>query len=135
LKRYKLPRACTIPGHGELRVNFWDLRVMAQSTWYVLKCLFHELLPDPTQQISQSIIFVFLLTFVSTLPDLPVGLYQTFVLEEQHGFNKTTLPLFFADILKGWALGIVIGTPALAAFLYIFEWAGDRFVPWTMTLL
>jgi STE24 endopeptidase len=89
----------------------------------------------PLHQISQSILFVFLLTFVSTLPDLPVGLYQTFVLEEKHGFNKTTLSLFFADMLKGWAIGIVIGTPALAVFLYIFEWAGDRFVPWLMILL
>jgi len=66
---------------------------------------------------------------------LPLGLYQTFVLEEQHGFNKTTLSLYFIDMIKGWALGIVLGTPLLAAFLYIFEWAGDRFVPWVMMLL
>jgi STE24 endopeptidase len=57
------------------------------------------------------------------------------VLEEQHGFNKTTLSLYFIDMIKGWALGIVLGTPLLAAFLYIFEWAGDRFVPWVMMLL
>jgi STE24 endopeptidase len=75
------------------------------------------------------------LAFTSNLPTLPLGLYQTFVLEEQHGFNKTTLTLYFADMLKGWALGIVIGTPLLSAFLYIFEWAGDRFVPWIMMLL
>ncbi|KAH9984847.1 peptidase family M48-domain-containing protein [Russula vinacea] len=85
--------------------------------------------------ISQSVLFVFLLAFTSNLPTLPLGLYQTFVLEEQHGFNKTTLTLYFADMLKGWALGIVIGTPLLSAFLYIFEWAGDRFVPWIMMLL
>jgi STE24 endopeptidase len=66
---------------------------------------------------------------------MPLDLYQTFVLEEQHGFNKTTLSLYFADMLKGWALGILIGTPLLSAFLYIFEWAGDRFVPWAMMLL
>jgi STE24 endopeptidase len=80
-------------------------------------------------------VFVFLLTFFSTLPTFPLGLYQTFVLEEQHGFNKTTLSLYFTDILKGWALGIVLGAPLLSVFLYIFEWAGDRFVPWVMMLL
>ncbi|KAI9438345.1 peptidase family M48-domain-containing protein [Lactarius indigo] len=89
----------------------------------------------PEYLISQSVLFVFLLTFTSTLPTLPLGLYQTFVLEEQHGFNKTTLSLYFIDMIKGWALGIVLGTPLLAAFLYIFEWAGDRFVPWVMMLL
>jgi STE24 endopeptidase len=75
------------------------------------------------------------LAFVSTLLSLPFGLYETFILEERHGFNKVTPSLYFIDMLKGWALGIVIGTPLLAAFLYIFEWAGDRFVPWVMMLL
>lgn len=35
----KLPRAYTIPGHGVLRVNCWDLQVMVQSTWYALSRL------------------------------------------------------------------------------------------------
>ncbi|KAI0279546.1 peptidase family M48-domain-containing protein, partial [Russula aff. rugulosa BPL654] len=85
--------------------------------------------------ISQSVVFVFLLTLITNFSTLPLGLYQTFVLEEQHGFNKMTLSLYFADMLKGWALGVVFGTPLLSAFLYIFEWAGDRFVPWVMMFL
>ncbi|KAN0109054.1 Peptidase family M48 domain containing protein [Russula decolorans] len=85
--------------------------------------------------ISQSVLFVFLLTFITNLATLPLGLYQTFVLEEQHGFNKMTFSLYFADMLKGWALGVALGTPLLSAFLYIFEWAGDRFVPWVMMFL
>jgi STE24 endopeptidase len=78
---------------------------------------------------------VFLLTFITNFATLPLGLYQTFVLEEQHGFNKMTFSLYFADMLKGWALGVALGTPLLSAFLYIFEWAGDRFVPWVMMFL
>ncbi|KAI9436819.1 peptidase family M48-domain-containing protein [Russula earlei] len=89
----------------------------------------------PEYLISQSVVFVFVLVFAATIPTLPLGLYQTFVLEEQHGFNKTTLSLYFADMLKSWVLGIVIGSPLLAAFLYVFDWAGDRFVPWVMMLL
>jgi STE24 endopeptidase len=58
--------------------------------------------------------------------------YQTFVLEEQHGFNKTTPGLFVADTIKGWFIGSAIAAPFLAGFLRIFEWAGDRFVPWLM---
>ena len=69
------------------------------------------------------------------IPTLPLGLYQTLVLEEKHGFNKTTPGLYVADMLKGWAIGFVLGAPLLAAFLYVFEWAGDRFVPWLMALL
>jgi len=62
---------------------------------------------------------------LSSLPSLPLSLYQTFVLEEKHGFNKTTIGLFFADMVKGWALGIALGAPLLAGFLKIVQWAGD----------
>ncbi|VDC05236.1 unnamed protein product [Peniophora sp. CBMAI 1063] len=89
----------------------------------------------PEYQISQSVIFVFLITFTSMIPTLPLSIYQTFWLEAEHGFNKTTPTLYITDMVKGWALGLVLGTPLLTAFLYIFEWAGDRFLPWLMALL
>jgi STE24 endopeptidase len=72
---------------------------------------------------------------MSSLPSLPVDLYKTFVLEEKHGFNQTTPMLFVTDLLKGWLVAFVIGTPFLSAFLWVVRWAGDRFVPWLMGFL
>lgn len=72
---------------------------------------------------------------MSSIPTLPLSIYQTFVLEEKHGFNKTTPALFVADLFKGWAIGSIIGAPFLSAFLYVVKWAGDRFVPWLMAFL
>ncbi|KAM5531434.1 hypothetical protein V8D89_014891 [Ganoderma adspersum] len=89
----------------------------------------------PEYEITQSIAFAFTLFFLSSLPSLPLSVYQTFVLEEKHGFNKTTPRLFVTDLLKSWAVGFVIGAPFLSAFLAIFKWAGDRFVPWLMAFL
>ncbi|CCL98879.1 uncharacterized protein FIBRA_00886 [Fibroporia radiculosa] len=89
----------------------------------------------PEYEILQSITFAFVLFFVSSIPSIPLSVYQTFVLEEKHGFNKTTPGLFIADLLKGWAIGLVIAPPFLSAFLYVFKWAGDRFVPWLMAFL
>ncbi|TFK51342.1 metalloendopeptidase [Heliocybe sulcata] len=86
-------------------------------------------------EISQSILFSAVLFFISSIPSLPLSVYQTFVLEEKHGFNKTTPGLFVADMVKGWAVGFAIGAPFLAVFLKIFKWAGDRFVPWLMGFL
>ncbi|KAF8966136.1 peptidase family M48-domain-containing protein [Flammula alnicola] len=86
----------------------------------------------PEYQILQSVAFVFIMFFVSSLPTMPLQAYGTFVLEEKHGFNKTTPKLFITDLLKGWGLAFVLGAPFLAVFLYIFQWAGDRFVPWLM---
>ena len=68
-------------------------------------------------------------------PHLHLSLYQTFVLEEKHGFNKTTPSLYLVDILKSWGLGFTLGAPFLGAFLFVFKWAGDWFVPWLMGFL
>lgn len=86
-------------------------------------------------QILQSIAFAFTLFFVSSLPSLPLSYYQTFVLEEKHGFNKSTRSLFVTDLIKSWAIGLAIGAPFLAGFLSVFKWAGNRFVPWLMAFL
>ncbi|KAF8631662.1 hypothetical protein AX17_005063 [Amanita inopinata Kibby_2008] len=104
-------------------------------SWSVAGQLLAKVGYGPEYEISQSIAFVFVLYFLSTVPTLPLSVYSTFVLEEKHGFNKTTPRLFFVDLLKGWAVAFAFGSPFLAAFLYIFKWAGDRFVPWLMAFM
>ncbi len=55
---------------------------------------------------------------------LPWGAYFTFVVENRFGFNKSTRATFAGDFLKGAAIYAVIGVPALAGVLAIFEYAG-----------
>ncbi|KAH8829254.1 peptidase family M48-domain-containing protein [Flagelloscypha sp. PMI_526] len=86
-------------------------------------------------EILQSIIFVDIIFVGSAIPTIPLSVYQTFVLEEKHGFNKTTPTLFVTDLLKGWTLGFFLGAPFIGAFLWIFKWAGNRFVPWLMMFM
>ncbi|KAG6330104.1 hypothetical protein ID866_8985, partial [Astraeus odoratus] len=86
-------------------------------------------------EIVQSLAFAGVLFVVSAIPSVPTSIYETFVLEEKHGFNKTTPSLFISDLIKGWVLAIIIGGPFLSAFLYVFKWAGDHFVPWLMAFL
>ena len=38
---------------------------------------------------------------------LPLPVYQTFVLEEKHGYNKTTPSLYVVGVLNSWALALV----------------------------
>ncbi|KAF8319488.1 peptidase family M48-domain-containing protein [Cantharellus anzutake] len=76
-----------------------------------------------------------ILLLASAIPFLPLSYYQTFVLEEKHGFNKMNVRLFITDTLKGWALTFFIGSPFLAGFLWIIRWAGDGFIPWLMSFL
>ena len=86
-------------------------------------------------KIPHSIAFIFIYAFVSSTSSLPLSVYQTFVLEEKHGFNKTTVGTFVADTLKGWLVGLAIGAPFLSAFLWVFRFAGDHFVPYLMAFM
>jgi len=81
-------------------------------------------------EIVQSNVYCALLLVLSSIPSIPFSLYSTFVIEERHGFNKTTPLVFVTDLLKGWLVAFALGGPFLSIFLWIFKWAGNRFVPW-----
>ena len=57
---------------------------------------------------------------------LPFSLYGTFVVEQRHGFNKSTLLLFFQDKLQALLLMAVISAPILPGLIFIVR-AGGRF--------
>ncbi len=76
--------------------------------------------------ISTGLIFAALLLLASQILHIPFSIYDTFVIEEKYGFNKTTPKTFILDILKSWLLGALIGGLVLAAILWFFE----RIGPW-----
>ncbi len=55
----------------------------------------------------------------------PFALYETFVIEEKFGFNKTTAKTFLVDKIKSYILVAVLGVVLLGAILYFFEETGD----------
>jgi STE24 endopeptidase len=61
---------------------------------------------------------------ISSAADLPFGLYRTFVIEARFGFNRTTLRLFVLDMIKGAALGIVLGIPLVFVVLWLMARIG-----------
>ncbi|MEY2953543.1 MAG: hypothetical protein RLZZ401_1630 [Pseudomonadota bacterium] len=71
---------------------------------------------------------------VSALIDLPVGLYQTFVIEERFGFNKITWRMWLVDGLKGLALGAVIGLPIVSLILWLMAAAGTLWWLWAWSV-
>jgi STE24 endopeptidase len=65
--------------------------------------------------------FFALIAVIDYLLHLPFEIYDTFVIEERFGFNKTTVGTFIADQVKSAFLVIVIGLPVAALILWIFE--------------
>jgi STE24 endopeptidase len=77
--------------------------------------------------IGQSLLFFGILGLASTLLALPLSIYDTFVIEEKFGFNKTTTRVFVMDLLKSLLLGALIGGFILALIIGFYHWAGAYF--------
>ncbi|MBT9474237.1 M48 family metallopeptidase [Polaromonas sp.] len=67
---------------------------------------------------------------ISGLLDLPFTLYSTFRLEERFGFNKMTLKLWLADLVKSTLVGAVIGLPIVTLILWLMGSAGSLWWLW-----
>jgi STE24 endopeptidase len=61
---------------------------------------------------------------VSGMLDLPFDYYRQFVLEQRFGFNKMSIKLWLADMVKGALVGAVIGLPLLWVVLTLMERTG-----------
>ncbi|WFB34479.1 M48 family metallopeptidase [Kiritimatiellota bacterium B12222] len=76
--------------------------------------------------ILQGLVFAGVLLLINTLWGLPFQLYDTFVIEEKYGFNKTTPKTFVIDQIKGLFLGVLIGAPLFALLIYFFRETGGH---------
>ncbi len=74
---------------------------------------------------AHSIALVVSVALISGLIDLPLSLYRTFVVEARFGFNKMTLGLFFADLVKQTLLGAALGLPLLFCVLWLMQRMGE----------
>ena len=77
--------------------------------------------------ILRGLIFIGILGLGSMIIGLPFGLYHTFVIEEQFGFNKTTLKTFILDKIKGIIMGVIIGGGLYALLCWLFKELGGNF--------
>ncbi len=77
--------------------------------------------------IFRSLVFFGILFIVYDLISIPFEWYDTFVIEERFGFNKTTIKTFILDKLKGYLLTIIIGGLLLSVIIYIYQFTPKYF--------
>jgi len=87
---------------GFALVNSWAFSITSNSIWGAL-------------------IFFGILLLASDILTTPFSVYDTFVIEEKFGFNKTTPKTFVLDKLKGYLLGAIVGGGLLALIIYIYQ--------------
>ena len=67
-----------------------------------------------------------LLLIVEQIISIPISIYSTFVIEERHGFNKTTTKTFVTDISKSLLISATISSVIYATVIYIVVNLGDN---------
>ena len=70
-----------------------------------------------------------------TLIEIPSSWYQTFVIEEKFGFNKSSVQQFIKDHLMQLGLGAVIGLPLLGLILWVMNAVGSLWWLWAWGIL
>jgi len=63
-------------------------------------------------------------TLIGSLIELPIEWISTFRIEQRFGFNRMTPKLWLLDMVKGAAVGAVIGLPLAAGILWIMGASG-----------
>jgi STE24 endopeptidase len=75
--------------------------------------------------IATGLIFAASLMLALKALNIPFSAYQTFVIEERFGFNRTTLKTFILDILKGLILLAIIGGIVFSGVVWFFGRMGS----------
>lgn len=68
-----------------------------------------------------ALLFFAIIGIASDVLTIPFEIYDTFVIEEKFGFNKSTPKIFISDKIKGWLLGAILGGGILALIMWIWN--------------
>jgi STE24 endopeptidase len=85
--------------------------------------------------ILSALLFFAIIGFASDILSTPFAVYDTFIIEERFGFNKTTPKIFILDKIKGWLIGAILGGGLLALIIFIWTKTGNLFWLWAWALV
>lgn len=88
-----------------------------------------------THPILQPLVFFAILGLGIDLLNTPFAIYDTFVIEQRFGFNKTTPMLFVTDKLKGWLVSGLIGGGVIALIIWFYLQTTVYFWLWAWLLV
>jgi STE24 endopeptidase len=78
----------------------------------------------------QDLALIVAVSVISAVIALPFTYWQTFVIEARFGFNRMTLKLWVADLVKGALVAAVLGLPLAALALWLMRVAGPLWWLW-----
>jgi STE24 endopeptidase len=125
---------------AKLKVSLWDvaLDALVLTAWTLMggldalnQWLLSLIEPGVMQQVALVVAFV----LIGGVLHLPLSLIQTFGIEQRFGFNRITGALWLSDLLKGVALGLLLGVPILWVILKLMAAGGSLWWVWAWLAL
>ncbi|HNV81043.1 MAG TPA: M48 family metallopeptidase [Tenuifilaceae bacterium] len=74
-----------------------------------------------------ALVYFAIIGLASGIISLPFSIWNTFVIEEKYGFNKSTVKLFIIDLIKSSLITLIIGGGLLTLLACLFYRTGDWF--------
>jgi STE24 endopeptidase len=74
-----------------------------------------------------ALIFFGIIMLGSEIMTTPLSYYNTFVIEEKFGFNKSTKKIFWLDKVKGLIMSALLGGGILALIIWFYQLTGANF--------
>lgn len=104
-----------------LLTNTFSFLVVMSMLFFHIFGYFDMVAREITQNpIWVGLIFFGMVMFASDIINIPFSIYDTFVIEEKFGFNKTTVRTFIFDKIKGWLIMAVVGGGLLALITWFY---------------
>jgi len=88
-----------------------------------------------TQPLLVPLVFFGMLMLAWDLINTPFSVYDTFVIEERYGFNKTTARTYILDKIKGYILSGIVGGGLLILVVWFYRLTGAMFWLFAWTLI
>lgn len=81
-------------------------------------------------ELGYQVALIFVFSLIGGLIELPLDWYSHFRIEQQFGFNRMSLGLWFTDLIKNFFVSSLIGLPLIAMVLWLMSAAGVAWWLW-----
>lgn len=78
----------------------------------------------------QYAVFILIFSVIRLIIDTPFDYYDTFVIEEKYGLNKSTKKTFWLDLIKSFLIGTPISYGLMMLIMVLFEVFGNMAIIW-----
>ena len=90
--------------------------------------------PHFSNRILLALVYFGILSLASGITSIPFGIYNTFVIEQKYGFNKTTPKTYLIDMVKGILMSVILGGGLGYLMLWLIIGIGSQFWLWAWGL-